>query len=40
VLSGQDPFDEATMLDEEPEPAERPVAAPPTGAHHADATRP
>ena len=43
VLSGDDPFDEATMLDEEheePAPAERPVAAPPIGAHRADATRP
>jgi aerobic C4-dicarboxylate transport protein len=42
VLSGDDPFDEATMLDEEheePAPAERPVAAPPIGAHRADATR-
>jgi aerobic C4-dicarboxylate transport protein len=41
VLSGDDPFDEATMLDEEPEePAERPVAGPPVEAHPAEATRP
>jgi hypothetical protein len=43
VLSGEDPFDEATMLDEEheePEPADRPVAGAPVGAHRAEATRP
>jgi aerobic C4-dicarboxylate transport protein len=38
VLSGEEPFDEATMIDdEEPPPlAERPLPGHPVGAHHGD----
>jgi aerobic C4-dicarboxylate transport protein len=38
VLSGEEPFDEATMIDdEEPPPlAERPLPGHPVGAHHSD----
>jgi aerobic C4-dicarboxylate transport protein len=38
VLSGEEPFDEATMIDdEEPPPlAERPLPGHPAGAHHGD----
>jgi aerobic C4-dicarboxylate transport protein len=39
VLSGAEPFDETTMIDdEEPPPlAERPLPGHPVGAHHGDA---
>ena len=38
MLSGEEPFDEATMIDdEEPPPlAERPLPGHPVGAHHSD----
>ena len=38
VLSGEEPFDEATMIDDEepPELAERPLPGHPSGAHHGD----
>ncbi len=41
VLNGGDPFDEATMIDdEEPPPlAERPLPGHPVHAHHGDAVR-
>ena len=38
VLSGEEPFDEATMIDDEEQPtlAERPLPGHPVGAHQGD----